>query len=177
MGESLWADLDQWQVDHLKSKLGPDSAYETLVAQMVVATAIRDYHEWDNADVWSFPAVIVSSAKAIRAPMGIQHMDGKVHFRKSYPYTWLAVVEGDSFTAEALAKTMEKRLETVAIEILANGWGAGATISIAPDGSGEKLTTISIGGSHTTRFRRASIGDSDPWYGVCSLDIDIITTV
>lgn len=177
MGESLWDDLDEWQIDHLEAQLGPDSAYETLVVQMVAATIVRDYHEWDNADEWQFPAVIVGGAKELRALMGVQHMTGSAHFRKSLPYSWLGVVEGDRFTALKKAKIMAKRLERAAIAIMAAGWGPGSTIPLAPDDSGEKLTTFEIGETNIALFRRASAGDVDPYYGVASIDIDFITTV
>jgi hypothetical protein len=171
MGESLWADLDAFQVDYLFTRLGTSAQYATLLARLVVAAIVRDYHEWDNSDVWEFPAIIVSSSRVLRPPEGAQSGEGIAHYRKTYPYSWLAVVEGDSFSSENDAKILEKRLETAARELVANGW------SIGPDGSGERLIDVYIGNSNFARFSRASLGDSDAWYGVVSLDLDFITTV
>lgn len=177
MGESLWADLDQWQVDHLYARLGPDGTFSSLVAKLVVATVVRDFREWQNADVWQFPAVIVACSRVLRPANGTQSGAGAPHYRKTYPYSWLAVVEGDSFSAEADAKVLEKRLETAAIAFVVNAWGQSAPIPILPDSSGERLIDIRMGNSNLARFPRASQGDSDPWFGVVSIDLDFITTV
>jgi hypothetical protein len=172
MGEALWADLDQWQVDYLSARLGLPGLYSTLVAQKIAATVVRNYTEWDNSDVWQFPAIIVSCARSLRPADGVQFGDGSPHYRKTYPYTWMAVVEGDSFTSETDAKILEKRLETAARALVAEGWG-----NLVADNSGERLIALNVGDSNFARFPRASIGDSDPWWGIVALDIDLITTV
>ena len=177
MGEALWADLDQWQVTNLLGWLGEGGLYGTLVAQMVVAAIVRDYHEWENPDVWKFPAIIVAGARVIRPASGIGIGGPLPRFRKTYSYSWLAVVEGDSFTAERDAKILEKRLETAARQLVANGWGESATIPLARDGSGEGLTQILVGESNIARFPRASEAENDAWFGVASIDIDLIATV
>lgn len=177
MGEALWADLDQWQIDHLFALLGPDGSYNTLVCPLVIATIVRDYREWNNPDVWQFPAIIVAGARVTRPVSGLGIGGGLPHYRKPYTYSWLAVVEGDSFTAERDAKILEKRLETAGRQLVANGWGEAATIPLAPDSSGERLSQIVVGESNIARFPRVSNTDNDAWYGVVAMDIDFIGTV
>lgn len=176
MGESLWADLDAWMLAAL-AVLGDAATYPTLTAQKLTATIIRDYREWDNPDVWKFPAVIVGSSRTTRPAAGTLFGDGEPHYRKTILFSWLAVVEGDSFTANRDAKIMEKRLETIARLLVRDGWGANAGIPITPDTSGERLTNIAIGQSNIALFPRGSDAELDAKYGVASLDLDVITTV
>lgn len=176
MGEALWADLDAWMVYSLDA-LTDAGAYPTLTAQIVVATLVRDYREWDNADVWQFPAIIVGSSRMARPPAGALHGDGWPHYRKTTLYSWLAVVEGNTFSAVRDAKIMEKRLETLARTLVKDGWGAGAAIPLPPDSSGERLSEIRIGQSNVAVFPRGSAADSQAKYGVASLDLDVFTTI
>lgn len=176
MSEALWPDLDAWQAQIL-SPLMDDLLFPTLTVKMVVATLVRNYAEWDNPAVWTFPAIIVSSSTMRRPATEAMFGDGMAHYRKHLPYRWFAVVAGDSFSAERDAKIMEKRLETWARQLVSNGWGAGSTFPLSADSSGERLSTISIGDSAIARYPRATEADADPWFGVASIDLDFTTTV
>jgi hypothetical protein len=176
MGEALWADLDAWQAEIL-SPLMDDLQFPTLPVKMVACTLVRNYVEWDNPAVWTFPAIIVSSSTLRRPATETMFGDGIAHYRKHIPYRWFAVVEGDSFTSERDAKVLEKRLETLARRLVAGGWGAGSAFPLPADGSGERLSTIRVGDSAIARYPRGTEAEDDPWWGVASLDIELVTTV
>jgi hypothetical protein len=176
VGEALWPDLDAWQAQIL-SPLMDEGLFPTLTVKMVVATLVRNYAEWDNPAVWSFPAIIVSSSTMRRPATETMFGDGIAHYRKHIPYRWFAVVEGNSFSAERDAKVLEKRMETLARQLVGAGWGAGSAFPLMADSSGERLTTILIGDSAIARYPRATEAEADPWFGVASLDLDFTTTV
>ena len=176
MGEALWADLDAWQLQVL-SVLMDEELFPTLAAELVVATLVRNYAEWDNSAVWKFPAVIVSSSTMTRPASETMFGDGIAHYRKHIPYRWFAVVEGDSFTAEQFAKILEKRMETLARTLVASGWGVGSAFPLPADSSGERLSTIVVGNSSIARYPRATEAEADAWWGVAALDLDFTTTV
>lgn len=176
MGEALWPDLDAWQAQILSPLLNA-TLFPTLPVKMVVATLVRNYAEWDNPAVWTFPAIIVSSSTMRRPREGTGFGDGIAHYRKQIPYRWFAVVEGDSFTSERDAKVLEKRMETLARQLVAAGWGAGSAFPLPADASGERLSTILIGDSAIARYPRATEAEADPWFGVASLDLEFTTTV
>jgi hypothetical protein len=176
MGEALWPDLDAWQAQIL-SPLMDEGQFPTLTVKMVVATLVRNYAEWDNPAVWTFPAIIVSSSTTRRPVTETMFGDGIAHYRKHIPYRWFAVVEGDSFTSERDAKVLEKRLETLARQLVAGGWGAGSAFPLVADDSGERLSTITVGDSAIARYPRGTEAEADPWFGVASIDLDFTTTV
>jgi hypothetical protein len=176
MGEALWPDLDAWQ-SQILSPLMDEGLFPTLTVKMVVATLVRNYSEWDNPAVWTFPAIIVSSSTMRRPATETMFGDGIAHYRKHIPYRWFAVVEGDSFTSERDAKVLEKRLETLARQLVAGGWGAGSAFPLVADDSGERLSTITVGDSAIARYPRGTEAQADPWFGVAMLDIELVTTV
>jgi hypothetical protein len=175
MGESLWADIDTWQVTLLSGLFMDALAFPTLTAQMVVASLIRHTSEWDNSEMWKFPAIIVAGSRTLRPPSQALFGRGTVSHEKNNLYTWLAVVEGDSLTSVRDAKIYEKRLESAARALILSGWGTGSTYPLQPDQSGERLNTIQLGESNVAVYPRRSDVQVDASYGVAMIDLDFLT--
>lgn len=162
MGESLWADLDAWQVARLESAL---VGFASLNIEMVRATAIRDPQDWNNPDYWTFPAVMVYGDAERRQPA--DHGTGSPHYRKTYPYYWIAIVAGDRDTAHRDAKILAKRLETAGRDLVAS-----AVSDLPADDSGEHLRNARIGNTLYATWRRQNSQDvADAWWGVASLEL------
>ena len=177
MAESLWADLDTWQEQVLTALLGPSSAYATLQAQMVIATLVRDYHEWDNADFWQFPAVIIAGSRRSHLEEQIQHGPGGLtSYKMVNLYSWIAVCEGDRQTAMRDAKILGKRLENAARLLEAESWGQSGSQPIPADQTGEQLTQAILGDSNIGIYPRTASAEALPYYGVAALDLSFITT-
>jgi hypothetical protein len=167
VGESLWVDLDAWQVARLENAL---VGFGTLNIQTVRANAVRDPQDWNNPDYWSFPAILVYN-DAERRQVG-DHGDGSPHYKKTYPYFWIAIVTGDRDTAQRDAKLLAKRLETAARAI------TNAVSDLPADDSGENLRDVTLGNTLYATWRRQNSQDvADAWWGVASLEITFKTRV
>ena len=173
MGESLWADLDEWQVQQIEDNLGVNSAQTSLKVQTVRAVILEEVQDWDNDEYWTYPAVAVMGRDALREFGG--HGDGGLSFDITYPYLWLAMVTGEQAVATRDAKIIGKRLETLAREI--------STTFLPADSSGELQQGIMhVGTSHLLQYRRhrmadQTIGNYDHWYIISRLEISFESKV
>lgn len=135
MGESLWHDLDAWQVSTINTAMGPSSAYPTLKLVQVKSALVYDLQEWM---AWPKPSVAVISYAALRGggPQG----SGDAELTKTYPTIWMALAQGTQDNAIRDVKILLKRLETLLLSLYGN-------LNLAPDNSGERLVNFTIGGS------------------------------
>lgn len=142
MGESLWSDLDTWQVTTINAAMGQLSAYPTLKLARVDTALVWDLKEMME---WPKPAVAVMSFAAEREPG--PHGDGIAHFDRTYPTIWLALTEGTQPNAKRDAKILVKRLEAVIRSLYQSLDG------IPPDASGERVTTLKVGRTELSASR------------------------
>ena len=168
MGESLWSDLDAWQVQQVNDAVGVDSAYTTLQVQTVRACLLETLQDWDNDDYWSYPAVAVMSRDTIREFGG--YGDGGLSFDKTYPYFWLVITTGEQAQATEDAKIIGKRLETLARTL--------STSTLPVDDHGERQQGVmGIGNTTLMQYRRPRMTDQlhnnyDHWYILLSLALE-----
>lgn len=182
MGESLWADLDEWQVEQIKAAVGEDSAYITHVVKTVRAVMIEGVQDFDDDSYWEFPAVAVMSQNALREFGG--HGEGGLSFDITYPYFWLTITTGEQEEATRAAKIISKRLETLARQM--------STTALPADDSGELQQGImQVGSTAMAQHRRPRMEDQisrrqgqnralsnyDHWYILSSLAIGFESSV
>lgn len=141
MGESLWHDLDAYQVDIIDTAMGQASAYSTLKLARVDTALVWDWKEWTE---WPKPAVAVMSFAAERGPG--PHGDGEVHFDKQYPTIWVALTEGAQSDAKRDAKILVKRMEQLLRGLYDN-------LTIDADESGERVVDWEVGRSELSATR------------------------
>jgi hypothetical protein len=134
VGESLWHDLDAWQVDIINTAMGPDSDYATLKLQQVDTALVWDWKEYID---WPKPAVAVISFEEDRESG--PHGDGIAHFTKRYSTIWLALVEGTQSDAKRDAKILSKRMETLIRNLYQQAF------TLPADDSGENLVNVQLG--------------------------------
>jgi len=148
VGESLWHDLDAWQVGIINTAMGPASAYTTLKLQRVGTALVWDWKEWVD---WAKPAVAVMSFAQERdaGPQG----DGQANFIKLYPTAWVALVEGTQADATRDAKILVKRMEQV-LRGLYQG------LTLAADSNGERLINLRVGRSELSAARIPNSSDN-----------------
>lgn len=148
MGESLWHDLDAWQVSIIDEAMGEDSAYATLKLQRVDTALVWDWKEWTD---WPKPAVAVMSFAAERegGPQG----DGNANFTKIYPTIWMVLTEGTQSDAKRDAKILIKRMEEL-LRTLYQG------LTIPADDSGENLVNFRVGRSELSATRLPDSSDN-----------------
>jgi hypothetical protein len=165
MGESLWHDLDAWQVSIVTTAMGQASNYSTLKLHAVNTALVWDLREWQ---AWAKPAVAIMSFVEERQPG--PHGDGDAHFTKRYRSAWIALMEGTQSDAKRDAKILLKRLETLARGLYKQGF------TLLPDTSGERLVNMAIGHSELSAHRYQGSSD-DLWMVMAGLAIDFETEV
>lgn len=151
MGESLWHDLDAWQVALIDEAMGQDSDYATLKLERVDTALVWDWQEWTE---WPKPAVAVVSFALDREPG--PHGDGNAHFTKQYHTIWLALTEGTQANAKRDAKILMARLEASLRESYKQAF------TIAPDSNGENLVNLHLGRGELSATRIPNSSD-DMW--------------
>lgn len=165
MGESLWHDLDAWQVDIIKAAMGQDSGYATLKLARVDTALVWDLQVWLD---WPKPAVAVISFMEERQPG--PHGDGIAHFTKRYPSIWLAVTEGTQADAKRDAKILVKRMETLARGLYKQA------LTIPADGSGERVVNLWLGRGELSATRVPDSSD-DLWMVMAGIALEFESEV
>ncbi|MCC6457276.1 MAG: hypothetical protein IT328_20145 [Caldilineaceae bacterium] len=165
MGESLWHDLDAWQVGIIDAAMGEDSEYDTLKLARVDTALVWDLQVWME---WPKPAVAVMSFMETREPG--PHGDGIAHFTKRYPTIWLAVTEGTQANAKRDAKILVKRMETLARGLYQQAF------TLPADDSGERVVNLALGrGELSARPVRSS--NDDLWMVMAGIALEFETEV
>lgn len=182
MGESLWVDFDQWQVDQIELAVGEDSPETEHVVQTVRAVVVEGVQDFDDDSYWEFPAVVVMSRNALREFGG--HGTGGLSFDITYPYFWITITTGEQESATRAAKIISKRLETLARTM--------ATTALPADDSGElQQGVMRVGSTVIEQERRPRMEDQisrrpgqnkalsnyDHWYILSSLAISFESSV
>lgn len=152
MSESLWHDLDAWQVGIIDDAMGQDSAYATLKLESVNATVVWNWQRWID---WAKPAVAVVSFAAERSPG--PHGDGNAHFTKEYPVIWLALTQGTLANATRDAKILMARLEKLFRDSYKQAF------TIAADDYGENVVNLYLGRSELSAQPIPNSSSDDYW--------------
>lgn len=150
MGESLWHELDAWQVAKIRDAMGQNSSYETLRLQKVDTALVWDYREWSS---WPKPAVAVISYAAERDPG--PHGNGEAEFTKYYPTVWLALTEGKQADAIRDTKILLARLEMLIQDLYAE-------LDLPASDDGERLVNLHVARSELSAHRPPTSND-DYW--------------
>lgn len=142
MGESLWHDLDAWQVNIINEAMGMGSDYATLKLKRVAPALRWNAMDWQE---WPKPGVAVISFSLERE--GGPHGDGDAHLTKQYHAIWLALTEGTEANSIRDAKILVARMEALLRDLFQQGF------TLPPDDFGERLVNLYLGRGEITNHR------------------------
>lgn len=159
LAESLWNQIDTYLLAAFTADMGAAAGLTTLTVQTFVNTA-----EW-TPNAWTLPAVIVDGETG--SLIQEVHFDGNAHAENTYDYVVGALCISDNYgTARANAKTLGHRLLGVVLDRPSFGDLGNA------DGS-ERVQEV-----HPTRLTVMAFpvdGNKNNWYGLATLEIDVLS--
>ena len=159
MSEAIWNDIDDWLVATLDAEMGQSGLYATLQCNTVTATILRDL-----ADVprWTLPALIVDGEVIKREQITNNTCNNR--YRKTHPYTIMAIVEGEREQVTIDAKVLEKRLERALRPV---------DVAIT-DSVDEVAYRLTLGDSQIS-ISPKPMSHIATWYGIASFELTVIS--